>query len=187
MHSSRWARMMSNTVLPLMIESSKCMASPIAAWSPKWDRTRCRDMACRGRRREDGGPWGTGGNDQIVGIVFLDPARHSAGVSRRADAHEDIIKRVKIGADLSRRELVVRLHGVQISVLVRPVGVRNGGTEFLHFLQAGLQESAGVVTVLDLHHRGTDAPEGRLVSARDIGGDHPDEPQADQVSEGCGG
>src|ERR1044071_4347115 len=27
MHSSRWARMMSNTVLPLMIDSSKCMAS----------------------------------------------------------------------------------------------------------------------------------------------------------------
>src|SRR2546422_2878733 len=38
------------------------------------------------------------------------------------------------------------------------------------------RSSAGVVTVLDLHHRGTDAPEERLVGARDIGVDHRDEP-----------
>src|SRR5206468_2659783 len=41
------------------------------------------------------------------------------------------------------------------------------------------------VTVLDLHHRGTDPTEERLVGARDIGVDHRDKPQADQVSEGC--
>src|SRR5207249_12007129 len=63
--------------------------------------------------------------------------------------------------------------------------VRNGGKYCPDLLQAGLQESAGVVTVLDLYHSGTDAPEERLVGARDIGVDHRDEPQADQVSEGC--
>src|SRR6266404_8379515 len=30
MHSLRWARTMSNTVLPLMIDSSKCTASPLS-------------------------------------------------------------------------------------------------------------------------------------------------------------
>ncbi len=77
---------------------------------------------------EDGGAFGIDGDDPNVGIVLFEPTRHSGDRSRRADADEDIIKRVKIGADLRRREPVVRLYGVQISVLVRPVGVRNGGT-----------------------------------------------------------
>src|SRR5258706_16457647 len=77
---------------------------------------------------EDGGAFGIDGDDTNVGIALFEPARHSGGRSRRADADEDIIKRVEIGADLSPRKLVGRLYGVQISVLVRPVGVRNGGT-----------------------------------------------------------
>src|SRR5438046_10407020 len=108
---------------------------------------------------EDGGAFGIDGDDPNVGIVLFEPTRHSGDRSRRADADEDIIKRVKVGADLSRRELVVRLYGVQISVLVRPVGVRNGGSWFLHLLQAGLQESAGVVNVVELHHLGPFAPD----------------------------
>src|SRR5882724_7618860 len=34
MHSLRWARTMSNTVLPLTIDSSKCMASPTPLLEP---------------------------------------------------------------------------------------------------------------------------------------------------------
>src|SRR5438270_11368126 len=111
---------------------------------------------------EDGGAFGIDGDDPNVGIALFKPARHSGDRSRRADADEDIIKRVKIGADFRRRELVVRLHGVQISVLVRPEGVRDGGTELLHFLQAGLQESDGFGGGLDLHHRWKETPEARL-------------------------
>ena len=150
-------------------------------------RSNAGNMALARWPTEDGGAFGIDGDDTNVGIVLLEPTGHSGDRSRRADADEDIIKRVEIGADLSRRELVVRLHGVRISVLVRPIGVRSGGTQLLHLLQAGLQESACVVTLLDLHHRGTHAPEERLVGAGDIGIDHRDEPQADQVSEGCQG
>src|SRR2546426_3789904 len=261
MHSSRWARMMSNTVLPLMIDSSKRMAlleagrppgiehrvevwrtavraqeqhggavgSSYARPIPLDCRERCpagaaheqsvcreelparlnglalryqdnvvnlglrqqlRDdarpdagnMALAGGPAEDDGTFGIDGDDTKVGIVLFEPTRHSGDRSRRADTYEDIVKRVEIGADFGRRELVVRLHGVQVSVLVRPVGVRNGGTQLLHHLQAGLQKSACVITVLDLHHRGTDASEERLVGAGDIGIDNRDEPKADQVS-----
>src|SRR5207302_9780135 len=41
-----------------------------------------------------------------------------------------------------------------------------------------------IVGVLDLHHRGTETPEERLVGARNIWVDQRDEPQADQVREG---
>src|SRR5256712_3325333 len=180
MHSLRWVRTMSNTVLPLMIDSSKCMASRSAtrAWSPTWDRRPCRGRACRGPRTgtarwvlvrrhprripldrrercaagpaheqsvgreefparlnglplgdhdnvvnlgmrqqlrddarpnagnmafarcptEDGRAFGIDGDDPNVGIVLFEPTRHSGNRSRRADADEDILKRVKIGA-----------------------------------------------------------------------------------------
>src|SRR2546427_740561 len=113
MHSARWARTMSKTVLPLMMDKSKCMApvAPTRVSPSRWDPRPYRGRACR-----------------TVGIVLFERTRLAGVASRRADADEDIIKRVKVGADLSRRELVVRLYGVQISVLVRPVGVRNGGT-----------------------------------------------------------
>src|ERR1041385_4499331 len=124
------------------------------------------------RRAEDGGAFGINGDDPNVGIALFEAARYSGDRSRCADADERIIKRVEIGADLSPRELVVRLHGVRIFVLVRPVGVRNSGAEFLHLLQAGLQVSASVVKLLDLHHLWTDAPEETLVGARDIGINH---------------
>src|SRR5437870_5298658 len=267
MHSLRWARTMSNTVLPLMIDSSKCMASPLllesgrprgiedrvevghaavraqeqhggvlvrrhprripldrrehCAAGPAHEQSLGREefparfnglalgyqdnvvnLGMRQQRRddarsnagnmalarcptEDDGAFSIDGDDPNVGIALFESTRHSGDRSRRADGDEHIIKRGKIGADLSPRELVVRLYGVRISVLVRPVGVRNGGTQLLHLLKAGLQESAGVVTLLDLHHRGTDPPEARPVRARAIGVDHRDEPQADQVSEGC--
>src|SRR3989441_1258991 len=213
MHSSRWARMMSNTVLPLMIDSSKCMASPLSysrlePGRPRGieDRVEVRHAAVRAQEQhggvlvrrdprripldrrehcaagpaheqsvgreefparlnglplgyqdnvvdlgmrqqlrddarsnagnmafarcptEDGRALGIDGDDPNVGIVLFEPTRHSGDRSRGAETDEDIIKRVKIGADLGRCELVVRLHGVRISVLVRPVGVRNGGT-----------------------------------------------------------
>src|SRR5438045_6141922 len=99
-------------------------------------RSNARNMTFAWRPAEDGGAFGIDGDDPNVGIVLFEPTRHAGDRSRRADADEDIIKRVELGADLSRRELVMRLHGVWISVLVRPVGVRNGGTWFLDPLHA---------------------------------------------------
>src|SRR5207249_3493679 len=72
-------------------------------------RSNAGNMAFARRPTEDGGAFGIDGDDPNVGIVLFEPTRHSSDRSRRADADEDIIKRVKIGADLSRRELVVRL------------------------------------------------------------------------------
>src|SRR5947209_13688163 len=211
MQSARWARIMSKTVLPLMIDNSKCMASPAPLLKPgrprgiegrvevgraavraqeqhggvlvrrhprripldrreRWAagpaheqsvareefparlnglplgyqdnvvdfgmrqqlrddaRSNAGNMALAQWPTENGGAFGIDGDDLNVGVVLFEPSRHSGDRSRRADADEDIIKRVKVGADLRPRELVVRLYGVQISVLVRPVGVRNGGT-----------------------------------------------------------
>src|SRR5204862_1180793 len=103
-------------------------------------RSNAGNMAFARRPTEDGGTFGIDGDDPNVGIVLFEPARHSGDRSRRADAHEDIIKRVKTGADLSRRELVVRLYGVRISVLVLPVGVRISVKELLQLLPVGLTE-----------------------------------------------
>src|SRR5207248_7135540 len=114
-------------------------------------RSNAGNIALAWRPTEDGGALRIDGDDPNVGIMLFEPTRHSGDRSRRADGDEDIIKRGKIGADLSPRELVVRLYCVRVSVLVRPVGVRNGGTWFLHRLQARLQESAAIVAVLDLH------------------------------------
>src|SRR5437867_11703733 len=138
----------------------------------RWDDARpdARNMTFAGRPAEDDGTFRIDGDDPNVRIALLEAARHPGDRSPGADADEDIIERVEIGADLARRELVVRLHGVQISVLVRPVRVRNGGAQTLHHLQAGLQESARVVQVLDLHHPWADAPEEGLVRAGDLGG-----------------
>src|SRR3989449_8371010 len=86
------------------------------------------NMAFAGCSAEYDGSFGIDGDDPNVGIVLLESTRYSGDRSGRADAEEDIIKRVEIGADLSRRQLVVRRHGVRVSVLVRPVGVRNRGT-----------------------------------------------------------
>src|SRR2546428_12569111 len=91
-------------------------------------RSNAGNMAFARCSTENSGAFGIDGDDPNVRIVLFEPARYSGDRSRRADADEDIIKRVKIGADLSRRELEVRLYGVRISVLVCPVGVRNGGT-----------------------------------------------------------
>ena len=81
--------------------------------------------------------------------------------------------------------MVVRVYGVRIGVLVRPVRVPSRGTELLYHPQAGLQESAGVVALLDFHHPVTQAPQQCLIRPGDVGIDHGDEPQADQASE-CG-
>src|SRR6266571_296659 len=209
MHSARWARMMSNTVLPLMIDSSKCMASPLRepacprgiedrvevgsaavraqeqhgrvlvrrhprripldrrerrAAGPAYEqsvghqefaarlnglplgyqdnvvdfglrqqlrddaRSNAGNMAFARCPTENGGAFGIDGDDPNVGIALFEPTRHSGDRSRRADANEGVIQRVKIGADLPPCELVVRLHSIQVAVLVCPVGIRNGGT-----------------------------------------------------------
>src|SRR5258706_16342131 len=71
-------------------------------------RSNAGNMAFARRPAEDGGAFGIDGDDTNVGIALFEPARHSGDRSRRADTDEDIIKGVKIGADLTRGELVVR-------------------------------------------------------------------------------
>src|SRR5262245_3560163 len=133
---------------------------------------------------EDDGAFGIDGNNPDVRVALFEPTRHAGDRSPRADTDEDIVERPEIGADLSSRELVVRLHGVRVAVLVRPVRVRGRRTQALHHLEASLQESAGVVALLNLHNGGTGAPEERLIGTGDVGIDHRDEPQTDQAAEG---
>src|SRR5437588_6174141 len=213
MHSARWARMMSSTVLPLMMDKSKCMAPPssllevcrpggiedrievrrpaVRPTEPhrgalglppahprriSLDRREHRpagaarkqavdlqqlparrsglplgyqddvvNAGVRQQRRDDARPntgnvafaervtendgaLGIDGNDPNFRVALLEPARQAGDCSPRADADEDIVQRGKISADLTRRELVVRLHGVRVAVLIRPVGVRDGVT-----------------------------------------------------------
>src|SRR5207247_8145231 len=96
------------------------------------------NMTFAGIPTEDDGAFDIDSDDPNFRVALFEPTRHAGDRSRRAHTDEDIVQRVEIGADLTRRELVVRLHGVQVCVLVRPVGVRSGGTEVLHHLQAGL-------------------------------------------------
>src|SRR5437899_10777098 len=105
-------------------------------------------MALARRTTEDDRAFSIDADHPNVAVVLLEPARHSGDRSRGADADEDVVQRLEIGADLSRREFVVRLDGVRIVILVRPVSVRNGVTEFLHLPQTGLQKSAGFVALL---------------------------------------
>src|SRR6266516_5026149 len=115
-------------------------------------------MALPGSVSENDGPFGIDGDDPHFRVALLEPARHAGDRPSRADADEDVIERVEIRADVAGREMVVGVYGVGIGVLVRPVRVRCAGTELLHHLQAGLQEYAGVVALLDLPHRVTGAP-----------------------------
>src|SRR5437879_10619881 len=184
MQSARWARTMSNTLLPLMIESSNCIA-PLrqpgrpggiedrvevgraavraqeqhggvlvrryprrilldrrerCAAGPAHEQSVAReeflarfnglplgyqdnvvDFGMRQQLRddarsnagnmafaryptEDGGAFRIDGDDPNVGIVLFESTRHSGDRSRRADADEDIIKRVKEIGRASCRE-----------------------------------------------------------------------------------
>src|SRR5207302_6881109 len=93
------------------------------------------NVAFAGRVTENDGALGIDGNDPNVRVALLEPPRQAGDCSPRADADEDIVQRGKISADLTRRELVVRLHGVRVAVLIRPVGVRDGVTWLLDCLR----------------------------------------------------
>src|SRR5262249_52773344 len=125
------------------------------------------------------------GDDPDVRIPLLEPARYAGDGPCGADADESIVERVERRADLGGSQLVVRLHRVRVRVLVGPVGVRDAGAELFYLAQAGLQESAGVVAFLDLHHFRTEAAEEGFVGRGDVGVDHRDEPEAHQPGEGC--
>src|SRR5438067_3298260 len=138
------------------------------------------DMALLGRVSENDGPLRIDGDDPHFGIALLEPARYAGDRPARADADEDVVERVESGADVAGREMVVRVYGVRIGVLVRPVRVPSRGTELRHHPEAGLQESAGVVALLDFHHPVTQAPQQYLIRTSDDELDHGDEAQADQ-------
>src|SRR6266550_2155914 len=95
------------------------------------------NMALLGSVSENDGPLGIDGNDPHSWVALLKPARYAGDRAARADADEDVIERIEIGADVAGREVVVRIHGVRIGVLVRPVRVRRRGTELLYHPQAG--------------------------------------------------
>ena len=140
-------------------------------------------MALAGRVSEDHGALGIDGDDPDVRVALFEPARHAGDRSPRADADEDVIQQVEVVADLARRELVMRVGGIRVGVLVGPVRVRDGHAQVLDHLQAGFQEPAGVVAFVDFYHRVAYAAQERLVGAGDVGVDHGDEPQADEPGE----
>ncbi len=86
---------------------------------------------------------GIDGDDPDAGIALFECARHAGDRSRRADTDEDIVERVEPRADFTRREPIVRIHGVGIAVLARSSRRRNTGAQIFDPLQACQQEPAG--------------------------------------------
>ena len=75
-------------------------------------------------------------------------------------------------------------HAIGIPVLIGPVGIGTLLSQFLHRLQAGLQETTGIVPIFHFHDAGALTPQHRFVIGRDVGIDDGDEVQFQHLTEG---